>query len=75
MEMARVDFFAARNLLPNSGNSDPANHPQYKARPAQSPFFYEPSATFKRKLKVEREFKIGSGSSAAQLKKKIELGR
>ena len=47
----------ARNLLPNSDNSDPANHSHNKAQPAQSPFVYEPSATFKRKLKVEKDFK------------------
>ena len=52
--MARSDFFAARTA---HGPEPPAQHPQNKARSTQSPFFYESSATFKRKLKVERELK------------------
>ena len=37
--------------------TDPATHSKNKAQPAQNPFFYKTSATFERKMKIEKDFK------------------
>ena len=59
--MARVDFFCNPWPWPETfcpvAVTDPEIHPKNKAQSAQSPFVYERSTTFNKKMNPERDFK------------------